>query len=49
MDYNLTWFDKNIIPKTKDYKDFVNEIKNSSSENFFRDGEEFSRTKKIIL
>ncbi|MBV6881488.1 hypothetical protein NG800_016130 [Epilithonimonas ginsengisoli] len=39
MYYNLTWFDKNIVPRTKGYKDFVNEMKNSSSEHFFRDGE----------
>ena len=35
MEDNLTWFDKNIVPRTKAYKDFVFEMKNSSPENFF--------------
>lgn len=39
MKDNLTWFDKNIIPRTKAYKDFVYEMKNTSSEHFFQDGE----------
>ena len=39
MEENLTWFDKNIVPRTKAYKNFVKEIENTSPEQFFRDGE----------
>lgn len=39
MEENLTWFDKNIVPRTKSYKNFVKEIENTSPEQFFRDGE----------
>ncbi|MCD0456288.1 hypothetical protein LPB85_12655 [Chryseobacterium sp. LC2016-27] len=39
MEENLTWFDKNIVPRTKAYKNFVFEIKNTPPENFFQDGE----------
>ena len=39
MEINLTWFDKNIVPRTKAYKNFVKEIENSSPEIFFQDGE----------
>ncbi|WP_312901657.1 hypothetical protein [Chryseobacterium taichungense] len=39
MEINLTWFDKNIVPRTKAYKNFVKEIENTSPEQFFRDGE----------
>ena len=39
MEDNLTWFDKNIVPRTKTYKNFVKEIENSSPEIFFQDGE----------
>ncbi len=39
MEDNLTWFDKNIVPRTKAYKNFVKEIESTSPEQFFRDGE----------
>ncbi|WP_426474810.1 hypothetical protein [Chryseobacterium balustinum] len=39
MEDNLTWFDKNIVPRTKAYKNFVKEMENTSPEQFFRDGE----------
>jgi hypothetical protein len=39
MEENLTWFDKNIVPRTKAYKNFVKEMESMSPEIFFRDGE----------
>ena len=39
MEDNLTWFDKNIVPRTKAYKNFVKEMESMSPEIFFRDGE----------
>lgn len=39
MENELSWFDRVITPKTKAYKDFVNEQKNTSSEMWFQDGE----------
>lgn len=50
MEDNLTWFDKNIVPRTKAYKNFVKEIENTSPEQFFRDGERLftDREKKFM-
>lgn len=39
MEDNLSWFDKNLLPRTKAYKNFIKEMENTSSEQFFRDGE----------
>lgn len=39
MGENLSWFDKNIVPRTKACKNFVKEIENTSPEIFFQDGE----------
>ena len=39
MEDNLTWFDKNIVPRSKAYKNFVKEMENTSPEQFFQDGE----------
>ncbi|SHM72702.1 hypothetical protein SAMN05444360_11694 [Chryseobacterium carnipullorum] len=39
MEDNLTWFDKNLVPRTKAYKNFAKEMENTSPEQFFRDGE----------
>ncbi|WP_187477718.1 hypothetical protein [Amniculibacterium sp. G2-70] len=39
MENKLSWFDRVITPKTKAYKDFEKEIKNTAPEIFFRDGE----------
>lgn len=39
MEDNLSWFDKNLVPRTKAYKNFVKEMENTSPEQFFRDGE----------
>ena len=36
---DLSWYDKNIIPITRAYKDFVKEKENTSPEHFFQDGE----------
>ena len=46
MEDNLTWFDKNIVPRTKAYKNFVNEMENTSPEQFFRDGERMFNDKE---
>ncbi|BBQ08795.1 hypothetical protein [Elizabethkingia anophelis] len=35
----LSWYDKNITPITRAYKNFVKEMKNMSPEHFFQDGE----------
>ncbi len=39
MEDNLTWFDKNIVPRTKAYKNFAKEMESMSPEIFFQDGE----------
>jgi len=39
MEDNLSWFDKNIVPRTKAYKNFVKEVESMSPEIFFWDGE----------
>lgn len=50
MEDNLTWFDKNIVPRTKAYKDFVFEMKNTLHENFFQDGERiFTKKEKDFM
>ncbi|MDV3928783.1 hypothetical protein CMT52_20775 [Elizabethkingia anophelis] len=36
---DLSWYDKNITPITRAYKNFVKEMKNMSPEHFFQDGE----------
>lgn len=36
---DLSWYDKNITPMTRAYKNFVKEMKNMSPEHFFQDGE----------
>lgn len=36
---DLNWYDKNITPITRAYKDFVKEKENTSPEHFFQDGE----------
>lgn len=49
MENKLSWFDRVITPKTKAYKDFEIEIKNTAPEMFFRDGERrFSNQEKKI-
>ncbi|MGQ1929003.1 hypothetical protein [Ornithobacterium rhinotracheale] len=53
MDTNevkLSWYDKNVLPRTKEYKDFVNELKNTPIERFYRDGErQFSEKEQKYL
>lgn len=50
MEKKLSWFDRVITPKTKAYKDFENEIKNTAPEIFFRDGErKFSDQEKRFM
>lgn len=39
MGHQLSWYDKYVIPVTKEYKNFVDEMKNTSPEQWFRDGE----------
>ena len=39
MEKELSWYEKFIIPSTKAYKNFVNEMKNISPEEWFKDGE----------
>lgn len=46
METNLSWFEKNITPKTSAYKDFEYEVKNTSSEHFFQDGERIFTAKE---
>jgi len=47
MENKLSWFDRLIIPKTKAYKDFENEIRYSTPELFFKDSErKFSNQEK---
>ncbi|WP_068941756.1 hypothetical protein [Chryseobacterium timonianum] len=50
MENKLSWFDRVITPKTKAYKDFEIEIKNTAPEMFFRDGERrFSNQEKRFM
>ncbi|WBS74192.1 hypothetical protein PF438_14955 [Elizabethkingia meningoseptica] len=50
MEKKLNWFDRVITPKTKAYKDFEKEIKNTAPEIFFRDGErKFSEKEKMFM
>lgn len=50
MENKLSWFDRVITPKTKAYKDFEKEIKNTAPEFFFRDGErKFSNQEKRFI
>ncbi|NMR35312.1 hypothetical protein HIO71_14085 [Chryseobacterium aquaticum] len=50
MENKLSWFDRVITPKTKAYKDFEKEIKNTAPEIFFRDGERrFSNQEKKFM
>ncbi|UMQ41557.1 hypothetical protein MKS83_19495 [Chryseobacterium sp. Y16C] len=50
MEKKLSWFDRVITPKTKAYRDFEKEIKNTVPEIFFRDGErKFSDQEKKFL
>jgi hypothetical protein len=46
MGNNLTWFDKNIVPRTNAYKNFAKEMESSSPEQFFRDGERIFTNKE---
>lgn len=46
MENNLSWFEKNITPKTSAYKDFEYEMKNTLSEHFFQDGERIFTAKE---
>lgn len=46
MEDHLSWFDKNIVPRTKAYKNFVKEMENTSPERFFRDGERMFTNKE---
>jgi len=39
MEDNLSWLDKNIVPRIKAFKNFVREVKKSSPEYFFQDSE----------
>ena len=43
---DLSWYDKNITPITRAYKNFVKEMKNMS-EHFFRMVKEFSQKRKL--
>ncbi|SZD74217.1 Uncharacterised protein [Candidatus Ornithobacterium hominis] len=46
----LSFWDKNITPRTKEYKDFIREMENTPSEIFFKDGErEFTKKEKKFL
>lgn len=46
---DLSWYDKNITPITRAYKNFVKEMKNTSPEQWFKDGErKFSGQEKFI-
>jgi hypothetical protein len=50
MEKKLNWFDRVITPKTKAYKDFEKEIKNTAPEIFFREGErKFSDKERKFL
>ncbi|WP_312076298.1 hypothetical protein [Chryseobacterium sp.] len=50
MENKLSWFDRVITPKTKAYKDFESQIKNTAPEIFFRDGErKFSNQEKRFI
>lgn len=40
MEKKLNWFDRVITPKTKAYKDFEKEIKNTAPEIFLEMGKE---------
>lgn len=44
---DLSWYDKNITPLTRAYKDFVKEKENTSPEHFFQDGERVFTAKEI--
>lgn len=44
---DLNWYDKNITPLTRAYKDFVKEKENTSPEHFFQDGERVFTAKEI--
>jgi hypothetical protein len=39
MENELTWIDRNITPRTTAYKGFIAEMKNTSPEKWFQDGE----------
>lgn len=46
----LSFWDKNITPKTKEYKDFIREKENTPSEIFFKNGErKFTEKEKKFL
>ncbi|SHF40585.1 hypothetical protein [Chryseobacterium sp. OV279] len=44
---DLSWYDKNITPITRAYKDFVKEKENTSPEHFFQDGERIFTAREI--
>jgi hypothetical protein len=44
---DLSWYDKNITPITRAYKDFVKEKENISPEIFFQDGERVFTAREI--
>jgi len=44
---DLSWYDKNITPITRAYKDFVKEKENTSPEIFFQDGERVFTAREI--
>ncbi|AIL45339.1 hypothetical protein BEI02_16405 [Elizabethkingia sp. HvH-WGS333] len=47
---DLSWYDKNITPITRAYKNFVKEMKNTSPEQWFKDGErKFSGQEKKFI
>lgn len=46
----LSWYNKYITPLGKDYRDFEREIKDTSAELFFKDGERsFSKREELFL
>lgn len=50
MEKKLSWFDRVFTPKTKAYKNFEKEIKNTAPEIFFRDGaRRFSNQEKRFM
>ncbi|WP_312304111.1 hypothetical protein [Chryseobacterium sp.] len=44
---DLSWYDKNITPITRAYKDFAKEKENLSPEHFFQDGERIFTAREI--
>lgn len=39
MEKKLSWFDKNVTPLDKEYKDYISKMENTSPEEWFEDGE----------